>query len=202
MLALTRCVLSPGYAGAMGDVDLNLLVALDALPGDGSVIGAARRLGLSASAMSRALTRLRQVTGDPVLVRAGQGLVPTPHAASLRARVHELSCDVQSVLRPPATTLDLTSLAQTFTIRANPAFAEFVAVPLLSALTAQAPKVRLRFLPKPDKAAAPPREGLIDLQIGVVETTAPELRMRGVVLSVCRAAFPTVADASFFANPR
>jgi len=162
----------------MDEVDLNLLVALDALLADGSVTGAARRLGLSASAMSRTLTRLRKVTGDPLLVRAGRGLVPTPHAASLRARVHELTRDVQSVLRPPATTLDLASLAQTFTIRANPAFVEFVAVPLLSALTEQAPKVRLRFLPKPDKAAAPLREGLIDLEIGVVETTAPELRMR------------------------
>ena len=70
----------------MADVDLNLLVALDALLAEGSVTGAARRLGLSSSAMSRTLTRLRSATGDPLLVRAGRGLVPTPYAAELSKR--------------------------------------------------------------------------------------------------------------------
>jgi len=80
------------------DVDLNLLVALDALLAEGSVTGAASRLGLSTSAMSRTLTRLRSATRDPLLVRAGRGLVPTPHAAKLRDRVHELTRDVRAVL--------------------------------------------------------------------------------------------------------
>jgi DNA-binding transcriptional LysR family regulator len=61
----------------MADTDLNLLTALDALLAEGSVAGAARRLGLSASAMSRTLARLRAATGDPLLVRAGRGMVPT-----------------------------------------------------------------------------------------------------------------------------
>ena len=64
----------------MTDTDLNLLPALDALLAEGSVAGAARRLGLSASAMSRALARLRAATGDPLLVRAGRGMVPSPRA--------------------------------------------------------------------------------------------------------------------------
>lgn len=71
------------YARAMDNVDLNLLVALDTLLAEGSVTGAARRLGLSSSAMSRTLTRLRSVTGDPLLVRAGRGLVPTPDRKSV-----------------------------------------------------------------------------------------------------------------------
>ena len=62
----------------MSEVDLNLLTALDALLADGSVAGAAQRLGLSASAMSHTLARLRAATGDPLLVRAGRGMVPTP----------------------------------------------------------------------------------------------------------------------------
>lgn len=74
----------------MDNVDLNLLVALDVLLAEGSVTGAARRLGLSTSAMSRTLARLRAATGDPLLVRAGRELVPTPHATELRDRVHEL----------------------------------------------------------------------------------------------------------------
>ncbi|MBN8908858.1 MAG: LysR family transcriptional regulator, partial [Rhodospirillales bacterium] len=68
----------------MPEVDLNLLIALDALLADASVTAAARRLGLSTSAMSRTLTRLRSATGDPLLVRAGRGLVPTPRAIALR----------------------------------------------------------------------------------------------------------------------
>src|SRR6201985_609849 len=96
------------YALVMENLDLNLLVALDALLAEGSVTGAARRLGLSSSAMSRTLARLRPATGDPLLVRAGRGLVPTPRAAELRDRVHELARDVQAVLRPHLTRVDVT----------------------------------------------------------------------------------------------
>lgn len=60
----------------MTDPDFNLLVALDILLTEESVAGAARRSGLSASAMSRTLTRLREVTGDPLLVRAGRKMLP------------------------------------------------------------------------------------------------------------------------------
>jgi DNA-binding transcriptional LysR family regulator len=74
----------------MADIDLNLLIALDALLAEGTVAGAARRLGLSASATSRTLARLRAATGDPLLVRAGRGMVPTPHATELHERVRDL----------------------------------------------------------------------------------------------------------------
>lgn len=62
----------------MAEPDLNLLLALDVLLNEASVAAAARRLGLSASAMSRTLSRLRSVTGDPLLVRAGRNMVLTP----------------------------------------------------------------------------------------------------------------------------
>jgi len=55
--------------------DLNLLFTPDVLLGEGNVARAARRLRLSPSAMSRALARLREATGDPLLVRAGRGMV-------------------------------------------------------------------------------------------------------------------------------
>src|ERR1700678_1176138 len=113
-----------GYFRCMADIDLNLLIALDALLAEGSVVGAARRMALSASAMSRALARLRAATGDPLLVRAGRGLVPTPHAAKLRERVRNLAQDVRAVLRPAANGLDIASLERTFTIRANEGFVE------------------------------------------------------------------------------
>src|SRR6201996_9154345 len=100
----------------MSAVDLNLLTALDALLAEGSVAGAARRLGLSASAMSRTLSRLRAATGDQLLVRAGRELVLTPYAEQLRERVRETASQAQAVLRPAATGPDLSRLERTFTI--------------------------------------------------------------------------------------
>ena len=164
----------------MDDVDLNLLVALDALLAEGSVTGAARRLGLSSSAMSRTLARLRSATGDPLLVRAGRGLVPTPYAAELRGRVPALSRDVQAVLRPPVSQLDIASLERTFTIRANEGFVEVLSASLAAAIIEAAPRVRLRFAPKPEKDTRPLREGQIDLEIGVLGAFAPEVRTQSL----------------------
>ncbi|TGU86939.1 LysR family transcriptional regulator [Mesorhizobium sp. M00.F.Ca.ET.151.01.1.1] len=183
----------------MDNVDLNLLVALDVLLAEGSVTGAARRLGLSTSAMSRTLARLRAATGDPLLVRAGRELVPTPHATELRDRVHELTRDVRSVLRPQNMRVDLAGLELTFTIRASEAFLEFLAGPVVNAVTRAAPRVRLRFAPKPDKDARPLREGLIDLEIGLLGTSAPEIRTQFLFhdkyVGVARAGHPLLTDA-------
>ncbi len=171
----------PGVLGsrAMPEADLNLLVALDALLAEGSVVGAARRLGLSASAMSRTLARLRAATGDPLLVRAGRGLVPTPRAAMLRDRVQHVVEEARAVLRLEAG-LDLATLDRTFTIRANEGFLEQSAACLVVAVTAAAPGVRLRFAPKPDKDVQPLRQGLVDLDIGVLGETGPEVRVQAL----------------------
>ena len=107
----------------MARPDFNLLVTLDVLLAEGSVARAAKRLRLSPSAMSRALARLRETTGDPLLVRAGRGLVPTPRALELRERVGELVQEVEAVLRP-AEALDLRALARTFTLRVREGFVE------------------------------------------------------------------------------
>jgi DNA-binding transcriptional LysR family regulator len=157
-------------------VDLNLLPALNALLTESSVTGAARRLGLSSSATSRALTRLRSATGDALLVRAGRGLVPTPYAAELRDRVHALSRDVSDVLRPHVSHLDIASLERTFIIRSNEGFVNVLSASLVAAATEAAPHVRLRFVPKSEKDPRPLREGQIDLEIGVVGDFAPEIR--------------------------
>src|SRR5271163_1849085 len=132
----------------MDNVDMNLLAALDVLLAEGSVTGAARRLGLSSSAMSRTLARLRSATGDPLLVRAGRGLVPTPRAAEMRDRVHELTREVRAVLRPRLTHLDVASLERTFTTRVSEGFLDFLAAPVVAAVTGAAPRIRLRFVPK------------------------------------------------------
>jgi DNA-binding transcriptional LysR family regulator len=181
------------------DVDLNLLLALDVLLVEGSVTGAARRLGLSSSAMSRTLARLRVATGDPLLVRAGRGLVPTARAAELRDRVHELTRDAQAVLRPQITRVDVASLELTFTIRVSEAFLEFLSGPVVAAVTQAAPRICLRFAPKPNKDARPLREGLIDLEIGVLGTSAPEIRTQLLfhdrLIGVARLGHPLLASA-------
>lgn len=160
--------------------DLNLLIALDVLLDEVSVARAARRLRLSASAMSRTLARLREATGDPLLVRAGRGLVATPRALELRERVGPLVRDAEAALRP-ATAIDPSTLERTFTLRTSEGFVETFGPALLTRVAADAPGVRLRFLQKPDKDSAPLREGAVDLETGVVDaTTGPEVRAQAL----------------------
>jgi DNA-binding transcriptional LysR family regulator len=160
--------------------DLNLLVTLDVLLAEGSVARAARRLRLSPSAMSRALARLRETTGDPLLVRAGRGLVPTPRAIELHAQVGQLVQDAEAVLRP-AEKLNLKQLVRTFTLRTSEGFVENFGPNLIARIGEDAPGVRLCFVQKPDKDSKPLRDGLVDLETGVVEQmTAPELRAQAL----------------------
>jgi DNA-binding transcriptional LysR family regulator len=160
--------------------DLNLLVALDVLLAEGNVSRAARRLGLSASAMSRTLARLRETTGDPLLVRAGRGLVPTPRALELRERVGQLVQDAEAVLRPAATT-SLATLVRTFTLRTSDGFVENFGPALIACIGAEAPGVRLRFVQKLDKDSTLLRDGTVDLETGVVGSTiGPEVRAQAL----------------------
>lgn len=162
----------------MARLDFNLLVTLDVLLAEGNVTRAAQRLQLSASAMSRALARLRETTGDPLLVRAGRGLVPTPRALELRERVRQLVQDGEAVLRP-AEKLNLKRIERIFTLRTSEGFVENFGPDLIARVGEEAPGVRLRFVQKPNKDSAPLRDGTVDLETGVVEkTTAPELRVQ------------------------
>jgi DNA-binding transcriptional LysR family regulator len=164
----------------MSKPDLNLLVTLDVLLAEGSVARAARRLRLSPSAMSRALARLRETTGDPLLVRAGRGLVPTPRAIELRDRVGQLVQDAQAVLRP-VTKLRLKQLARTFTLRTSEGFVENFGPDLIARVGEEAPGVRLRFVQKPDRESASLRDGTVDLETGVVgKTMGPEVRAQAL----------------------
>ena len=164
----------------MSNPDLNLLSTLDVLLAEGSVARAARRLRLSPSAMSRALARLREATGDPLLVRAGRDLVPTPRALELRERVRQLVEDGSAVLRP-VEKLDLKQLDRTFTLRTSEGFVENFGPDLIARVGAVAPGVRLNFVPKPDQDSTPLRDGIVHLETGVVEkTTAPELRVQAL----------------------
>src|SRR3954470_24677795 len=102
----------------MKSADLGLLATLDALLQEGSVTGAARRLGLSTPAMSHALARMREKLGDPLLVRAGRGMVLTPRAEALRPRVHTLVNEVRQAVGPPRPFVPA-ELARAFVIHAT-----------------------------------------------------------------------------------
>jgi DNA-binding transcriptional LysR family regulator len=164
----------------MPESDLNLLIALDMLLAEASVAGAARRLALSASAMSRTLARLREATGDPLLVRAGRDMVLTPYAEEIRERTRHALDEARAVLRPSNARPDLSTLRRTFTIRANDGFVEAFGSPLIAAATAAAPHVCLRFAPKLEKTATHLRDGSADLEIGVLGEMGPEVRLQAL----------------------
>ena len=164
----------------MKDADLNLLTALDVLLATRSVAAAARRLGLSASAMSRTLSRLRSVTGDPLLVRAGREMVLTPYAEAIRERTRETVLAARDLLRPDVSDVNLAVLERTFTLRANDGFINTFGAMLIAAVAAQAPGIRLRFAPKPEKSAHYLREGLVDIEIGVLGDSGPEIRVQAL----------------------
>lgn len=164
----------------MAPPDLNLLITLDVLLQEGSVAGAARRLRLSPSAMSRALARLRETTGDPLLVRAGRGLVPTPRAIALREQVGQLVEDATAALRP-AQTVQLAQLVRSFTLRTREGFVENFGADLLTRVAREASGVRLCFVPKLDKDSGPLRDGTVDLETGVVgDAEGPEMRAQAL----------------------
>ncbi len=160
--------------------DLNLLVTLDVLLTEGSVAHAAKRLRLSPSAMSRQLARLRATTGDPLLVRAGRGLVPTPRALELRSRVGQIVQDGAAVLSPVAA-LDLRQLTRTFTLRTGEGFVENFGPELIARIGKDAPGARLRFIAKLDKDSESLRDASVDLETGVIgATTGPEVRTQAL----------------------
>jgi len=130
--------------------------------------------------MSRTLARLRETTGDPLLVRAGRRLVPTPRATELRGSVGQLVRDAEALLRP-AEHIQPHRLARTFTLRTSEGFVETFGPLLLRRVAADAPRVRLRFMQKLDKDSTSLREGRVDLETGVIATdTSPELRTQAL----------------------
>lgn len=178
----------------MRDIDLNLLKALDALLAERSVTHAAHRMGLSVSAMSRNLTRLRKVTGDRLLVQAGRQLVLTPYAQGMKEHVHEISCSAYALLQPAQQALNLATLERSFTLKANEGFIDLISKALVDELQKNAPRVRLSFVAKSDKNAQSLREGAVDLEIGVLGTDAPELMTRALFndhfVGICRSNHP------------
>src|SRR5680860_690242 len=128
------------------EVDANLLVTLDALLVDASVTRAAERLGRSASAISHALAKLREIFNDELFVRAGQRLVPTAKALELAPTVHVILAGMESLLRP-SKPFDPSLSVREFAAASSEAGELILVEPLRKRLHSLAPNVRVNWTP-------------------------------------------------------
>jgi DNA-binding transcriptional LysR family regulator len=165
---------------SLAGVDLNLLVALDALLAERSVTRAAERVGLSQPGMSNTLARLRKLFGDPLLVREGLTLVPTPRAESLREPVQEALSLIRHALDGRAG-FDPGSDRATFTVSCSDYSLLMLIGPLVRRLAATAPGLTIQVLPRSPDPVALLRTGEAGLVIEPVEimpsTALPSLRL-------------------------
>lgn len=143
-------------------LDLNLLRVLDAVFSEGSASGAARRLGLTQSAVSHALGRARDALGDPLLVRGGSGLVPTARGESLRAPVRQALAAIELAIAPP--TLDPATWRGEITLSAPDSTAELVLPEAAAALARDLPGLDLRIV----GPTADPVRALLDARVDLV----------------------------------
>jgi len=133
------------------EVDANLLVTLDALLVDASVTRAAERLGRSASAISHALAKLRELFDDELFVRAGQRLVPTARAQELAPTVHVILAGMESLLRPNKP-FDPSLTMRAFAAASSEAGELILIEPLRKRLQEAAPSVRVEWTPSHEEA--------------------------------------------------
>src|SRR6476469_3974417 len=129
----------------LANFNLNLLLALDALLGEGSVTAAAKRVRVTPSAMSHSLSELRELLGDPLLVRSGRGMVLSPRAEALVGPLHTLLVDAERLLRGGAT-FDPATAARRFVIAAPDFLATLLLPQLLDAARREAPKTVLEIV--------------------------------------------------------
>jgi DNA-binding transcriptional LysR family regulator len=179
-------------------VDLNLLVALDALLAERNVTRAATRLGLSQSAMSATLGRLRTLFSDPLLLRTAGGMLPTSKGQELAAPVRQVLADIGRIVQRPER-FDPAAADRTFTIAASD-YVEFAILPrLVDFLEARAPRTRLAVRPM-DFATVGRSLEAGDFDLGILGATfaPPSLRSRPLFVErfvcVVRKGHPRVGE--------
>lgn len=155
------------------EVDANLLVTLDALLVDASVTRAAERLGRSASAISHALAKLREIFNDELFVRAGQKLVPTAKALELAPTVHVILAGMESLLRPNKP-FDPSETSRDFAAAASEAGELILVQPLRRRLQQLAPSVRVGWVPsRPEENIDALRNSRCHFVIDIEGASAP-----------------------------
>ncbi len=159
------------------NVDLNLLVALDALLDERSVTRAAERLSLTQPTVSGMLARLRDVFGDPLFVRTQRGLLPTPRAEDLTPLLKQVLADTATLVA--LETFDPKTADMTVSISVNDYMQVSLVIPFIKELRRRAPKIRLAVWPLAI-ADLPTRltRGEVDLAITIPEFAIPDLHSR------------------------
>jgi DNA-binding transcriptional LysR family regulator len=151
---------------ALASIDLNLLVALDALLGELSVTRAGQRIGLSQPAMSHALARLRDLLDDELLVRSPEGMRPTERAKELAPRVRSLLETIQRDLLT-AGEFDPAADDRRFAVAASDYVGAVLLPELVGLLRERAPRVELRVRPLPPEVPVQAlADGDLDLVVG------------------------------------
>jgi len=157
---------------SLAGLDLNLLVVLDALLQESNVTRAGRRVGLSQSATSHALARLRRLLGDPLLVRTPGGMAPTPRALALATPIRSALAQLERSLGPPIP-FDPARSTRGFTLALEDA-GQVGLLPLVTErLKSEAPGVRLRVQPV---GTEKPLEGLAEGSVDLALTVSPKPR--------------------------
>ena len=156
---------------ALSAIDLNLLVALRALLSERHVTRAAQRIGLSQSATSHALSRLRDLLGDPLLVRSGRELERTPRAERLLPALERGLGELQNAIAGEPE-FDPRSARRTFAIGTSDYLQALIMGPLLRELATRAPGIDLSVVVFPNVRELL-ESGAIDLALSI---PLPELR--------------------------
>jgi DNA-binding transcriptional LysR family regulator len=177
-------------------LDLNLLVALEALLAERNVTRAARRLNLSQPALSAQLNRLRDIFGDPLLLPAQRGMIATARALELQEPLHRALEQVRGVIAEQAP-FDPATADITFTLAASDYVQYAVLMPLSLALQREAPSVRIAWRPIDGRTIAGQMEsGEVDLGFITPETAPDALRSRKLFaetyVCIARRNHPTV----------
>ncbi|WP_348762448.1 LysR family transcriptional regulator [uncultured Salinisphaera sp.] len=127
------------------DVDLNLLVMLDALLREQSVTRAARAMDITQPAMSNALKRLRKLLGDPILVRTASGMQPTARAAQLHRPVRNVLAEMEALIAPNRA-FEPETAERLFTILITDYAASILMPHVVDVLEHEAPNIALNIL--------------------------------------------------------
>jgi DNA-binding transcriptional LysR family regulator len=160
-------------------LDLNLLRVFDAVMAERNLTRAARNLAMTQSAVSNALRRLRSAMGDELVVRAGYGVAPTPHALAIWPAIREALEALQAVLAP--TSFDPAQAECSFVLAMADATATLLVPPLIRSLGSQAPGVSLRILPLTTRdPRAKLKAGELDAAVGHFPVVLAEIAQRSM----------------------
>jgi DNA-binding transcriptional LysR family regulator len=157
-------------------IDLNLLVAFEALFDERNVSRAAERLALTQPTVSSKLNRLRQLFDDPLFVRTQHGMLPTSKAESLADPVKALLVEVAVLVSP--STFDPMVAKLTFSMAVNDYIQQVLVIPFIRALRQQAPHIRVAILPRSTAGPSILTRGEVDLAITTAEYADPDMPSR------------------------